>query len=146
MTIRPATVEDVDSILGMAADFIGSTPYAAQLAERPALLRGFVDRLVANDAGQILIATRGPVAVGMIALWLFEHPYSGEATASELVWWVNPSERGSLGVRLLKRAEQWARDRGAAVLQMIAPNDRVAAFYTACGYGFVESSYARRLG
>lgn len=146
MTIRAATLEDVDSILTMAQAFISSTAYAAHVSKRPAALRGFVERLIANDAGEVLIARRGIDAVGMIALWLFDHPYSGESTASELVWWVNPEERGSLGIRLLKRAEQWARARGAAVLQMIAPNDRVAEFYTACGYGFVESSYARRIG
>ena len=43
----------------------------------------------------------------MIGLLLFENPITGEPTVSELFWWVEPEARGS-GVRLLKRAEQWA--------------------------------------
>jgi len=129
----------------MARTFIRDTAYAAHVAENPAQLRAFVDRLLASDDGDIFVAVRDDRPIGLIALWVFDHPYSGERVASELVWWVNPDARGSAGVRLLRRAEQWARAQGAAVLQMIAPNDRVAAFYVGCGYTFVESSYARRL-
>lgn len=144
--IRPATVDDASSIVALAQRFIRETPYSAQMPENPQQLRAFVNLLLEHEDGELFVAERGGAVVGLIALWVFLHPYSGERMASELVWWVNPEQRGgSLGVRLLKRAEMWAREHGAAVLQMIAPNDKVAGFYQACGFAFVESSYARRL-
>lgn len=141
--IRPAAATDVPTVVAMAERFLRDTPYGAQLTSDPDRLAGFARRLLENPAGALYLAERDGAAIGMIALWTYEHPYSGDRIASELVWWVNPEHRGSAGVRLLRRAEAWAKAQGARALQMIAPSPRVAGFYEACGYEWVESSYQR---
>lgn len=142
--IRMAELSDREAVVTMALRFLRETPYGAMLTENADQLRAFTERLLTNPDGAVIVAEKDGALIGMIALWAFAHPYSGALIASELVWWVNPEERGSVGVRLLKRAEQWTKDSGATALQMIAPNARVEAFYQACGYERVEVSYQRR--
>lgn len=140
--VREATDRDLDTIVSMGEAFLRETPYGTQIGTNPEQLRTFA-RTLMQGAGAIAV-TGGDVPTGMIAVWCFVHPFSGERIASELVWWVNPEERGSTGVRLLRWAEAWARAQGAVALQMIAPTDRVGAFYERRGYTRVEVSYQRR--
>lgn len=145
--IREATDADVPPIVAMAQAFLRETPYGQHMPTRPEALAAFAGRLIMSPDGVILVAPQpyGDLA-GMIALWSYLHPMSGEVVASELVWWVNPAARGSLGVRLVRRAEAWARAKGAVVLQMIAPTHapRVGEFYRALGFDEIETSYQKR--
>jgi GNAT superfamily N-acetyltransferase len=144
--IRAARLTDVDTMVAMALQFLAETPYGTHVGANEAQLRKLIGELFMNHDAEMFIAERDGQPVGMIALVAYDHPYSGERIASELVWWVTPKHRrGSLGVRLMRHAEAWARARGAVALQMIAPNERVGKFYAACGYEVVETSYQRRL-
>lgn len=147
VAIIEAREGDIPAIVAMAQAFLRATPYGAYLPEQPDALEAFAARLIASHDGVILLAMKEADPAGMIALWTYDHPMSGERVASELVWWVNPEARGSLGVRLVRRAEAWARAHGAVVLQMIAPTHapRVGQFYAACGFEEIETSYQRRL-
>lgn len=142
--MRDAETGDVEAIVTMAMEFLSTTGYSHQLPPRPNALRAFAERLIAMEDATILLALDGETPIGMLALWAYEHPMSGERVASEIVWWVSPERRG-VGVRLLKRAETWARARNATVLQMVAPTDRVGRFYAACGYDAIETMFQRRL-
>lgn len=147
-TVRDAVLADLPAVIEMAQAFLRQTPYGQHLPEQPDALAAFAERLLLSPDGVILVAPAADGGlVGMIALWVYAHPMSGERVASELVWWVNPDARGSLGVRLVRRAEQWARAQGAAVLQMIAPQHapRVGDVYRALGFDAIETSYQRRL-
>ena len=143
--IRAATADDLDAIVTMAQAFLRETPYGTQIGTNPDRLRVFAWDLLQKDDAAIAVAESDGAVVGMIALWCFLHPFSGERIAAELVWWVNPETRGSAGVRLLKWAEAWAKDQGAVALQMIAPTDRVANFYERCGFVKIEVAYQRSL-
>lgn len=142
--IRAATSADLDAIVTMAQAFLRETPYGTQIGTNPDRLRNFAAGLLEKDGAAIALAEIDGAVVGMIALWCFPHPFSGERIAAELVWWVNPETRGSAGVRLLKWAEAWARDQGAVALQMVAPTDRIGDFYARVGYERIEVSYQRR--
>jgi GNAT superfamily N-acetyltransferase len=146
LTIRPATSADVPDILAMAHAFVASTEYAAHIALSAEHLTTLAERLIEGVDGDVLVAEDGAGRViGMLALQAFTHPMSGQRIATEFVWWVDPAHRGTAGVRLLRAAEQWAKDAGAAALQMVAPNAHVAAFYEKVGYSAVETSYMRPL-
>lgn len=146
MTVRPATVHDVPVIVEMAEQFVRETSYAGHIALSVDRIAALAEGLIADTDGVVFVAEdRAGTVVGMIALKVFDHPMSGQRTASEFVWWVDPHHRGRAGVRLLRVAEAWARARGAQVLQMVAPNARVGEFYTAIGYVPIETSYARVL-
>lgn len=99
-----------------------------------------VEALCANakvfeESGAILVATLG------------SHPYfKGKLVASELMWWVPPEKRGtSLGVRLFKKYEQWARDSGADVILADCLDDRVATFYEKMGYSETQRTFMKEL-
>lgn len=143
--IRPATENDVPTLVAMGEQFIASTEYAAHIDIVPAEMAALLTRLVTTDGATVLVAEYDGRVVGMLGLTSFDHPMSGVPVVGELFWWVMPEVRGTLGLSLLRRGESWARERGARVMQMVAPNDRVAAAYRALGYVAVETSYQRSL-
>lgn len=142
--IRDADETDVDAIVAMAEQFLADSAYGARIPTRPTALKAFAERLIALEDATILLALEEDRPIGMLALWAYPHPFVGETVAAELVWWVHPDRRG-VGVRLLKRAETWARAHGAFALQMVAPTDRVARFYEACGFTLVETMYQKEI-
>lgn len=101
------------------------------------LLDGSTDRTV-------FVAETATGLVGMIGLFVHPHPFTGQRTATEMFWWIDPEARGP-GMRLLRAAETWARRAGAATLQMVAPDPAVERFYERVGFTRVETSYTRRL-
>ena len=146
MTIREAASHDVEAIVAMGVHFIAGTTYGDHLSINPLQLRDFAGRCVSGGLGEsaILLSEEDGVTTGMIGLLVAPHPFSGDRTASELFWWVEPSHRGH-GLRLMRAAEAWAVQHGAARLQMVAPNERVAKLYRARGYTQLESTYQRSL-
>ena len=144
--IRLASAADVDDIVALSEHFLASTDYGQRMPTSAAAIRAFTQRLIdAGDDAAILVATNeAQQPIAMLAIWCYEHPMSAERVAEELAWWVEPSHRGSLGVRLLRRAEAWARAHGAAVMRMVAPTEQVGRIYHACGYSPVETLFQRR--
>lgn len=145
MTIRPATAADLPAMVQMGRRFVGDL-YRGRLQDSPEQLQALGEQLLADPNSLMLVAETESAVVGMIAMMCYAHPMSRDPMAVELFWWVNPEQRG-VGVRLLRQAERWASDRGARVLQMIAPvtNPDVAAFYERAGFEPVETTYQRSL-
>lgn len=143
MTIREATTGDVDSLVSMGERFLGSV-YAQKIHANPVALRQLSESLIASPDAVIYVAEVHSAVVGMMGLMRYVHPMSGELTASEVMWWVDPERRGS-GVRLFRVGEQWARDSGATVIQMIAPSPEVERFYERFGYEAVERTFQKRV-
>lgn len=145
-TIRPATLADLDAVVAMGQRFHRSTTYASLITEHPDQMASLASLLITQPHGDVLVAedhTR--TLVGMIGLLIFPHPLSGEHVASEMFLWVEPTARGSLGIRLLKRAEQWVKDHGIDLLLLAAPTAGIGAIYERLGYRLAELAYARRL-
>lgn len=142
--IRRATEDDMPRLLAMGKRFAAETDYRRFMEVDPARLAGTIFDLLNNPDGAVFVSGNDATITGMIALLLFEHPFSGERTVFELVWWVDPESRGD-GVRLLRAAEEWGRESGVRKMQMVAPNDRVGALYRRLGYEAVETSYQRSL-
>lgn len=138
MILRPAIVGDRARVVDLAMRFHGENPYTQ---EADASLRSVFtvdrDRIGAQfDAsmtgGLVLVAERddvpeslrhlGPELVGFIALAIVTHMLSGLSIAEEMGWWVDPPYRsGTLGPRLLRWAEDWARRNGCTFVKMAAP-------------------------
>lgn len=144
--IRPARLEDVDAIVAMGLRFQAETDYAQHLRANPEALRTLAVGLITSEVGTIFVAEREGSVIGMLAAATYVHPMSGELVAHELCWWMRPGARGDrTALALVREAERWAVSRGAAVFQMVAPTDRVGAFYEALRYAPVERLYQRRL-
>ena len=142
--IRKAEPADMGRIVEMGTRFVEETTYREHVSIDPQRLTGTVVDLATNPNGVILVSENGNHVDGMIAMLMYEHPYSGIMTAFELVWWVDPEARGT-GRQLLSAAEGWAREMGAKAVQMVAPNLRVGALYERLGYRPIETSYQRSL-
>lgn len=143
--IRRATLDDRDRLMQMAQRFVAETPYAGLITIDLDRLAASVGGLLENPSGCVLVSGDATLT-GMIAMLAYDHPFSGERTAFEVVWWIEPEARGSGdGVRLLRSAEAWARDGGITKMQMVAPDPRVGEFYQRMGYAPVETSYQRSL-
>lgn len=146
MTIRAATLDDLPQLHEMAAHFLRETPYGDVLrAPSEAHLFGLVEQVL--SLGIILVAELHDQLVGMIALVALTHPFSGELFGDELVWWVEPTQRGTgVGPHLLDMAEAWARSKGLAFLKMVAPaGSDIGTFYVRMGYRAIETAYSKPL-
>src|SRR5207344_979862 len=78
--------------------------------------------LLSTGAGVIFADERGENGTreleGVIGGIVHPEIYGHELVAEEFFWFVRAEHRGA-GVRLYRRFEDWARERGAARLQMV---------------------------
>jgi GNAT superfamily N-acetyltransferase len=134
----------VPRLLEMGLRFIAETAYAELVTANPARMQAVVEQVIASPDGVVLVSDPASRLTGMIGVLVYDHPYSGERTGFDLFWWVEPEARGH-GVRLMRAAEAWARDRGATRMQMVAPTARVGLLYQRLGYHAIETAFQRRL-
>jgi len=140
--IRLGREADIPRIVEMGLRFHRESSYRKHIAENPEQMKKLACNVVAEGIC-LLIEERGDVC-GMICIVLFPHFISGELTAGEVAWWVDPEHRGS-GIKLVREAEKRAKEAGAKRLQMIAPTAQVGAVYERLDYEFVESAYEKTL-
>lgn len=128
----------------MGERFLTQTVYRGRVTVNPEQMAKLVAQLLDGETGVIFVSEHEGDVVGMIGLLAFLHPIAGELSVSEVFWWVEPEHRGG-GVRLLKRAEAWAREIGAVKLFMVAPTAEVGQLYERLGYASLETCYERAL-
>lgn len=143
MTVRPAVAADVPRIVEMGVRFVAESEYWKLGTANPDKIVALVMSII--DLGGVFVAEDGPGVVGMLCGCLSDHPMMDSLIASELAWWVDPEYRGSAGARLIAAFEGWAREKGADVVHVVAPNQRVAAHYRKRGYVEMETSFMRRI-
>lgn len=92
------------------------------------------------------------IVVGVLAFVVFPHFFTGELTATETIWFVEPEHRrisswpdGSIAMQLLSQAEDAARSMGAVKMQFTAPTSPVGNIYKRIGYKEMEVGYQRNL-
>lgn len=148
--IRLATLADVPDIVRLGLRFLRESSFAAAIAENPAQMAQFAIEIIGGVRDGVIYMAEGADGrpVGMVGGLHYVHPISGEAMVTELFWYAEPEACGTRGVRLLKALERWTVERGAAVLQMIAPigADRVTGLYQALRYTPVEVAWQKRVG
>jgi GNAT superfamily N-acetyltransferase len=141
--IREATADDIPALVRMGMQF-SDTVYADRMDAQPEAIAGSLVSLLDSEIGQVFVSVRSGQVTGVIVLVRFVQPFSGQVTVSELAWWVDPGARGH-GVRLLQRAEQWAKEQGAVWLQVAAPSEAVGRLYERMGFEPLEVAYQRRV-
>ena len=142
--IRQARHTDTVRLMEMGARFIAETSYARLVAADPSRMLSIVEGVLAASNGAIFVSDIDGSLTGMIGVLVYPHPFSNELTGFDLFWWVEPEARGH-GVRLMRAAEEWAKDRGATKMQMVAPSPRVETLYARLGYEPIEVAYQRSL-
>lgn len=146
MTIREATLDrDGLEIVVMTEQFLKESIYGRFFPFNSDQVMTLIVNVL--QLGAVFLAEEGERIVGMLAVVKIPHQISGEVFAEEIAWWVSPEHRGaSIGPRLLRHMEEWARAEGLGMVKIGAPVDKpeVAAYYERLGYTAVETAYAKR--
>lgn len=130
----------------MGRDFLLNGPYREIISDNPQQAVRFANILLDTPGAKVLVDEEAGQVKGMIAFYLFPHFYSGEMTAMELIWYVDPAERKSFcGIALLRAAERIAREMGARYMQFTAPSEHVGRIYELAGYRPIEIGYQKAL-
>lgn len=144
--IREATLEDVPRIVELGRKFIANGPYKDQL-DNPAQADHIARWMIGNQKAKVLVAQMDGTIQGMIAFIIYPHYFTGQPTANEMIWYVEPEARaGGIAMRLMHAAESLAKEMGAIRMQFTAPTAEIGKLYERwCGYHQVEISYERTL-
>lgn len=155
MQIRRATEADLPRIVEMAQRFYPESPYPPLYGDMPEAQAAGLALVVMNgygniEPGVVLVAEAGGALVGMVCLCADRGTFNPAVKmASELVFWVEPEYRGGMAaVRLLRAAEEAARDMGITVNRMAVLSSspaQAAQLYERMGYTLTESYYSKRL-
>jgi GNAT superfamily N-acetyltransferase len=140
-TIREADLSDLEVIVALGLRFASESVYADRLMVTEAGVRTTAQWLL-GGSGTIFLSDKDGAVVGMIGVSILPHFLSGMLYGAEVFWWCNPEHRGH-GLRLLRRAEQWAQERGARFFQATAPTDDVSAIYERLSYRKIETGYQK---
>lgn len=144
--IREATPADIPRIVEMGSRSLLEGPYKDQVADRPEESAKLALRVMESQQGTVLVAEENGTLVGLLGFVIFPHYFSGESTAGELMWYVEPEYRRSFtALALLRKAESMARGAGAKRMQFTAPTTAVGDAYKALGYKAIEVSYQKEL-
>ena len=107
-------------------------------------------RAVAAEPDQtLLVADRGGSLCGLLGLNLMYYLPLGARTCRITALVVAPAhQREGIGRELLQAAENWARQAGAARIEVTSAKHRnqAHAFYRSCGYSDGSMRFVKRLG
>jgi GNAT superfamily N-acetyltransferase len=142
--IREATVDDIPRIQEMGSRSLREGPYKELVGDNPEQTAKLA--LDVLKKGMILVAEQDGQLIGLLGFIVFPHYFSGELTAGEVMWYVEPEFRQSwTALALLRAAERMARSFGAKYMQFTAPTAEVGRAYEALHYKQIEVSYQKAL-
>jgi N-acetylglutamate synthase-like GNAT family acetyltransferase len=142
--IREATERDIPRIVEMGSRSLREGPYSAEIDNPEQTAETALQ--VVQGAGKVLLAEENNKVVGLLGFIVNNHFYTGERTAVELMWYVEPEFRKSwTAVALLRRGHAVAKEMGAKKMQCAAPTEEVGKAYEALGYSKLEVAYQRTL-
>jgi len=141
--IRRARPEDLDAMVLMGLRFLEEV-YPGKFVPNPERMARTGAWLLEDDDRALFVSEKDDQLTGMFGVFVYEHPMTGERTATEMFFWVQPEHRGH-GLRLLRVARAWAKEAGATALQMGAPSPEVERLYERLGLEKIETSYLWRL-
>lgn len=146
-TIREAVYSDIDRVVEMGRRFLLEGPYREQLADKPRIAAELMEKLLKSSSSKILVSEEDGKLTGVFAFVIFPHYFSGEITAGELIWYVEPEHRGKTSLELLWKAEKMAYEMGAKWMQLTAPTEEVGKLYGSLRppYVQIEISYQTKL-
>lgn len=111
--IRPATHDDIPTLVTLAERMHAESRYAAMSFDVDKMARTFAALI--DGAGCLLVAEHDGEVVGGLAGWCAEHFFSREKVAGDYGVFVPPERRGGLvAARLLRAFVAWAREQGVA--------------------------------
>jgi GNAT superfamily N-acetyltransferase len=143
--IRLATKQDMSELLRMSESFFNASGYSDMTTFNKTDSEATITHLIEN---KWLLTDGKSSMLGFVVFPMFMN--SSTMVAQELFWWVDKESRGSgVGVKILKKAEDLAKNQGAVAMLMLSLNDfngdRIDKLYEKLGYKRKEQTYMRTL-
>lgn len=146
MMLRLAVPEDTPILLEMAKKFISVSPYSKYPVIDEKILELIHQCLDYTKNIIFVYTTDMGLPVGMLAATTNEFLFNRNRTASEMVWWVEPSYRGRGGTVLKAAFEHWARHVSAEYAHMSSlDTPLVNRYLTRSGYTKTECTFIKEL-
>jgi len=107
-------------------------------------MQSLIDR---DNATLLCLHSDEGVIVGYLGMVVFDNPIGVGMIASEHNWFVHPDHRGMGSIKLLRAAQQWAKDQGCAHVVFNASklasglHDTICSIYERLGMKHFETSY-----
>jgi len=149
--IRHATNQDIPELVEVMRNFYRESGYASRVEYDPISAADTFAALIEDNNGCLIVAEQDGELVGSIGALAFPLYFNKSyRMAQELFWWLSPKLRGSsIGIRLLRKAEQWAKLNRVENFIMIALDkvnpDKVGSLYKRSGYELSEYLYMKAI-
>jgi GNAT superfamily N-acetyltransferase len=149
ITVRRTQASDLPGYLTLAQEFVDALPISSIIGSDPDGLADFLCRALDNEDVGMWLAERDGAMIGICGALAYPLYFSPQhKVVQELWWWLTPKARGGAAAKKLYGAiEDWAEEKNAAALFMIALDnqnvERVAQFYMRAGYQPMERTFVR---
>lgn len=153
--IREATVDDIPRLVELGTLSLKTGPYKNRIKNKPEQSARLAHQLLdprdegnPEAPGKVLVIDHNGLVVGLLALAFFPDYFTGEKTASEVMWFIHKEYRESIGfdaIALFRAGERAAREAGCVRLIFTAPTEDIAKLYEATGFTALEVSFYKDL-
>jgi GNAT superfamily N-acetyltransferase len=151
MTIRTATADDRDQMLGLMRAMHAESVYS-WLRFDDAKALSVIDNCLNREDHMAVVAVEGDTVVGLIGGYITAYVFSNDIIAFDLAPYVRADKRGGLtGVMLIKTFIQWAASKGAKEVvcgvTALPPEQRepICKLYERLGFYEAGRIFKRRL-
>jgi GNAT superfamily N-acetyltransferase len=151
MQVRKAIEADLPKYIVLAESFHIASPMHGVIDFDPVGYAQFFSTSLKNDSVGIWLAEIDGEIVGIsgaVAYPLYFNPSA--LVVQELWWWLTPKSRGSgAGGKMFKQIEEWAKERNASALFMIALEDsrakKMENLYVRAGFKPMERTFIKEV-
>jgi N-acetylglutamate synthase-like GNAT family acetyltransferase len=151
MIVRKATETDLLEYIKLAQAFHTASPMHGSIGfDVPGYSQFYLSSLQ-NDTIGIWLAEIENKIVGICGALVYPLYFNPSAlVVQELWWWLTPDSRGSgAGGQMFKQIEQWAKDKNASALFMIALEDsrakKMESLYVRAGFKPMERTFIKEV-
>lgn len=151
-TIRLVEYDDFSEVFRMGKLFMEESSLIQRIGWDWNSVKKLTHQFVDLDQMVGLVVEDGDQLIGMIGLVIAPHLFNDEyIVAEELVWWIAPEHRKTIGFKLLEVAEEVCRLKGADEINMRFLHsedmraDLMERMYKRKGYRKVETAMGKEL-
>ncbi len=155
MTIRAATMDDIDEVYLITKEFQRNSPYADQDISDEKFYKFLTYYLTPMPKAHMVLVYEHEetgkiegIIAGMITIG--SHFFSENRVATEMVWYVRPEHRkGTAAIRLLHAYEDWAELMGCQKVSLTCVanefREMLTKMYIKMGYKSTEETFVREI-
>ena len=149
MIVRKAIETDLPKYIVLAESFHMASPMHGVIDFDPEGYAHFFTTSLQNDSVGIWLAEIDNEIVGICGAIVYPLYFNPSAlVVQELWWWLTPASRGSgAGGQMFKQIEQWAKEKNASALFMIALEDarakKMENLYIRAGFKPMERTFIK---